>query len=86
MEYPESRPVEALPPSTLDNYLVHFFSSVKKKNGSDYNANGLKEIRKYLQHYLKSKGYPESLTKSERFMNSQMVFKKQFALRKERST
>ncbi|XP_064597158.1 uncharacterized protein LOC135463699 isoform X3 [Liolophura sinensis] len=74
--YDEARPIEQIPPETLDGYLVEFFATVKRKNGSEYQSSGLKEIRKYLQHHLKCHGYPESLTRSDKFAKCREVYLK----------
>lgn len=69
------RPMEQIPPAELDRYLSDFFSTVKKRSGQDYNSDTLLSLRSYIDRYLREKGYPCSITKSDVFANSQMAFK-----------
>ncbi|XP_064596747.1 uncharacterized protein LOC135463418 [Liolophura sinensis] len=69
------RPMEHIPPAELDKYLTDFFSTVKKRSGQDYNSDTLLSLRSYIDRYLREKGYPCSITKSDVFANSQVAFK-----------
>lgn len=71
----EHRRMEELPPEKLDEYLVMFFKSLKKQNGTDYLPNSLKALRTGMVYYLKTCGYPESIARATTFARSQQAFR-----------
>ncbi|XP_064597159.1 uncharacterized protein LOC135463699 isoform X4 [Liolophura sinensis] len=73
-----------IPPDALDIYLTEFFISVERKDGNEYHSSGLRRLRESLQYYLKTYGYPMSITKSPTFLQSQKAFQEKFRLLKEK--
>lgn len=86
-KYPdEHRTIEDIPPIELDFYLAGFFQEVKKPSGTDYSPESLRTLRSYIQGYLETKNYPESITKSRTFLKSQQVYShRRVQLRNKRS-
>ncbi|XP_064597062.1 uncharacterized protein LOC135463632 isoform X15 [Liolophura sinensis] len=86
-KYPdEQRNIENIPPDELDFYLAGFFQEVKKPSGMDYSPESLRTLRSYIQGYLETKNYPESITKSRTFLKSQQVYsQRRIQLRSKRS-
>lgn len=80
----ESPSITDIPPSALDIYLTEFFISVERKDGNEYHSSGLRRLRESLQYYLKTCGYPMSITKSPTFLQSQRAFQEKFHLLKEK--
>ncbi|XP_064596905.1 uncharacterized protein LOC135463552 isoform X17 [Liolophura sinensis] len=71
----EHRRMEELPPEKLDEYLVMFFKTLKKQNGTDYLPNSLKALRTGMVYYLKTCGYQESIARGPTFARSQQAFR-----------
>lgn len=76
--YNDYREIETIPPPELDSYLVDFFSTIKRKNGTDYHPSSLNSLRKFLDFHLKENGYPHSITTSSSFSKCQVAFRMKF--------
>lgn len=74
----DSRAVEEIPPRELNDYLVTFLTTIKKKNGSPYFAKSLKCVRDSIDRHLKDQNYPCSITTSLEFSTSQVAYRKQY--------
>lgn len=73
--YSEERKIEDIPPTELNEYLAHFFSTIKQHTGDDYRPNSLKRLREFIQRYLKSVRYPCSIGTSPQFRSSQVALR-----------
>ncbi|XP_064597192.1 uncharacterized protein LOC135463713 isoform X6 [Liolophura sinensis] len=71
----DNRYIEDIPPKILDEYLVEYFSVVRKVSGEDYSIGSFKSLRSCMELYLKQKEYPFSITSSHEFLKSQKAFK-----------
>jgi hypothetical protein len=79
----EARAVHMIPPDELDRFLGHFFVSVRKQNGEEYEPCYLKNIQNSLERHLKNRMYSVSLTNGREFHNSRQMLKaKQIDLKK----
>ena len=52
----EHREVEDIPAKELNRLLSHFFVSLKKKNGEDYEPNSLTAFQRSIDRHLREKG------------------------------
>ena len=52
----EHRKVENIPAKELNRLLSHFFVSLKKKNGEDYEPNSLTAFQRSIDRHLREKG------------------------------
>ena len=68
--------VEKISPTLLDMYLKGFFEFAKKSDGMEYEPESLIGFMNSFERYLKTKGYPESLLRSDAFKESRLVLKK----------
>ncbi|XP_064596992.1 uncharacterized protein LOC135463599 isoform X6 [Liolophura sinensis] len=71
----EQRKIETIPPQELDEYLVEFFSLLKRRDGRDFDPSGFGKYRSAMDNFLTRKKYPVSIRRSELFLRSQMIFK-----------
>lgn len=71
----EQRKIETIPPQDLDQYLVEFFSLLKRRDGRDFDPSGFGKYRSAMDNFLSRKKYPVSIRRSELFLRSQMIFK-----------
>ncbi|KAM6113817.1 LOW QUALITY PROTEIN: uncharacterized protein KIAA1958-like [Phoenicopterus ruber ruber] len=71
----EMREIYELPPKDLNNYLVSFYSSAKRQNGSDFSASSLHFFQSSIERYLKDHNYKYSVVKGLEFRASQEALK-----------
>ena len=57
----EHRKVEDIPAKELNRLLSHFFVSLKKKNGEDYEPNSLTAFQRRIDRHLREKGVEVSI-------------------------
>jgi len=57
----ETRLIEFIPPSHLNDFLAEMFISIRKTNGEDYEPSTLESLKNSLERHLKEKNYPHSL-------------------------
>ena len=57
----EHRKVEDIPAKELNRLLSHFFVSLKKKNGEDYEPNSLTAFQRSIDRHLREKGVEVSI-------------------------
>lgn len=70
----EKRVIEDIPAAELDSYLSDFFSLVKKPNGEDYDPGSYRNLRSFIDRFLKEKGYPHLIKRSPLFKKSRTAF------------
>ncbi|KAM6331623.1 uncharacterized protein KIAA1958 homolog isoform 2-T2 [Alca torda] len=82
----ETREIYNLPPEDLDNYLASFYSSAKRRNGTDFSASSLHFYQSSIERYLKDHSYEYSVVKGLEFRASQeaLKLKQQHLSQKER--
>lgn len=82
----ETREIYNLPPEDLDNYLALFYSSAKRRNGTDFSASSLHFYQSSIERYLKDHSYEYSVVKGLEFRASQeaLKLKQQHLSQKER--
>lgn len=71
----ETREIYNLPPEDLNNYLVSFYSSAKRRNGTDFSANSLHFYQSSIERYLKDHNYEYSVVKGPEFRASREALK-----------
>ncbi|XP_063214390.1 uncharacterized protein KIAA1958-like [Chroicocephalus ridibundus] len=71
----ETREIYNLPPEDLDNYLALFYSSAKRRNGTDFSASSLHFYQSSIERYLKDHSYEYSVVKGLEFRASQEALK-----------
>ena len=71
----EVRPIESLPPIELDRYLTTFFSVIKKHDGNEYEPASLRGMLCSVERYLRSKNYPNSVTRDAVFLDTRNMLK-----------
>ena len=57
----EHRKVEDIPAKELNRLLSHFFVSLKKKNGEDYEPNSLTAFQRSIDRHLRENGVEVSI-------------------------
>ena len=72
-EKPKS--IESLSPEDLDEVLGHFYTELKKKDGSHYEPVSLGVMQTSLDRYLKNKGYKVSIIRGREFAKSNKILK-----------
>ncbi|XP_064597106.1 uncharacterized protein LOC135463662 isoform X5 [Liolophura sinensis] len=75
LEFASQPAVETLDPDTLNSYLVDFFGSIKRPDGTDYKRRSLENLRCNLDRYLREIGYEHSIIASPLFLDSQLVYR-----------
>lgn len=71
----ESRKLEFIPPSQLNDYLSAFLLAVRKKDGGEYEPCTLQSFISSIDRYLKTNGYKTSLRGSIEFSRTMEVLK-----------
>ncbi|XP_074020141.1 uncharacterized protein KIAA1958-like [Numenius arquata] len=71
----ETREIHNLPPEDLDNYLASFYSSAKRRNGTEFSASSLHFYQSSIERYLRDHGYEYSVAKGLEFRASQKALK-----------
>ncbi|XP_009885516.1 PREDICTED: uncharacterized protein LOC104288410 [Charadrius vociferus] len=71
----ETREIYDLPPEDLNNYLASFYSSAKRRNGTDFSANSLHFYQSSIERYLKDHNYEYSVVKGPEFRASREALK-----------
>lgn len=71
----EMRKIHMLPPADLDHYLVSFFNSVKKQNGTDFSASSLTFFQYNINQYLKDHNYQYNMMRGPEFRASREAYK-----------
>ncbi|XP_009081866.1 PREDICTED: uncharacterized protein KIAA1958-like, partial [Acanthisitta chloris] len=82
----ETREVHVLPPADLDHYLVSFFNSTKKQDGTDFSASSFLFFQQSIKQYLKEHNYQYNVVSGLEFKASQEALKQkhQYLFQKER--
>ena len=57
----------------LNKILEDFYATVRKKNGEDYEPDGLRVMVTAMERYLADKGYKYSIIHSREFQSSKHV-------------
>lgn len=70
----ESRNLETIPSTELNEYLTEYFSVVQKHSGGEYTPISLTNLRCLIERYLKEKNYGFSIIRSPEFGSAQRVF------------
>ncbi|XP_064597375.1 uncharacterized protein LOC135463852 isoform X1 [Liolophura sinensis] len=83
--YNDKRWIFEIPPKTLDNYLTEFFTTIKRPSGADYKIDSFRSLRSNIERYLKECDYPESITRSHLFSQSQNAYANRTAQLSEKS-
>lgn len=73
-KYGETRRIETIPPPELDAYLAEFWQGLVRENGTDFLPVSLRKYRYCLDRFLVSNDYPESITTSLAFPQSQSAY------------
>ena len=68
-------PMERMNPKLLNRYLISFFELAKKSDGMDYEPESLIGFMNSYERYLKTKQYPESLLRSDIFLEARVLLK-----------
>ena len=63
-------------PTELNKVLSEFYPELRKKDGSNYEPECLRVMRAGSDRYLRSKNYPVSLLKDEKFNESNVILEK----------
>ncbi|KAM6369075.1 uncharacterized protein KIAA1958-like [Pluvialis apricaria] len=71
----ETREIYNLPPEDLNNYLASFYSSAKRRNGTDFSANSLHFYQSGIERYLKDHNYEYSVVKGLEFRAAREALK-----------
>ncbi|XP_056000117.1 uncharacterized protein KIAA1958-like [Ostrea edulis] len=69
----ETREVNKMNPSELDNYIGSFLLSIRKADGSDYEPDTLTSYHRSIDRYLRENKYPFSLVNDKEFATSRTV-------------
>lgn len=75
LKYNERRQVERMPAEELDAYLTEFFTVLVRPDGQEFDVCHLSKARSNLDRFLRECGYAYSISKSEKFRESQAVVK-----------
>lgn len=75
----EQRMMEHIPPEQLDAYLTGFFNAATKPSGEEYSFSTFRLLHSRLDLYLQARGYACSIMKSQRFIKSQIAFKRKLS-------
>ena len=75
LTFGDSTAMEKMDPPLLNGYLKSFFEHAKKSDGMDYEPESLIGFMNSYERYLKTKGYPESLLRSDAFKESRTILK-----------
>ena len=71
----DQNPMERMNPNLLNRYLISFFELAKKSDGMDYEPESLIGFMNSYERYLKTKQYPESLLRSDIFLEARVLLK-----------
>ncbi|XP_032568252.1 uncharacterized protein LOC116799316 isoform X1 [Chiroxiphia lanceolata] len=71
----ETREIHTLPPEDLDRYLVSFFSSTKRQDGTDFSAHSFGFLQRSIERYLKEHSYQYNVVRGLEFRASQEAWK-----------
>ncbi|XP_029821222.1 uncharacterized protein LOC103761674 [Manacus vitellinus] len=71
----ETREIHTLPPEDLDRYLVSFFSSTKRQDGTDFSAHSFGFLQRNIERYLKEHSYQYNVVRGLEFRASQEAWK-----------
>jgi len=63
--------IESFSPQALDESLTKFYAEVRKRNGSEYEPDSLREMQTSIDRYLRQKNYPDSIISGREFKKSQ---------------
>ncbi|KAL3881693.1 hypothetical protein ACJMK2_028097 [Sinanodonta woodiana] len=78
----ETRNPENISANELDHYLSMYFTVIKKHDGNDYEPTSLRGMLCSLERYLRSRGYPSSVTRDNAFSRTRNALRgKQIRLR-----
>ena len=69
-EHGKDLELEKYNPTELNKVLFEFYPELRKKDGGNYEPECLRVMRAGLDRYLRSKNYPASLLKDEKFNES----------------
>ncbi|XP_062619802.1 uncharacterized protein KIAA1958 homolog [Saccostrea cucullata] len=69
----ETREINRIPTSELDNFIGSFLLSIWKADGSEYEPDTLTSYHRSIDRYLKEKKYPYSLVNDKEFETSRTV-------------
>ncbi|XP_064596617.1 uncharacterized protein LOC135463292 isoform X2 [Liolophura sinensis] len=73
-KYGETRRIETIPPPELDAYLAEFWQVLVRENGTDFLPVSFRKYRYCLDRFLVANDYPESITTSHAFPQSQSAY------------
>ncbi|XP_027560423.1 uncharacterized protein LOC113978012 isoform X2 [Neopelma chrysocephalum] len=71
----ETREIHTLPPEDLDRYLVSFFSSTKRQDGTDFSAHSFSFLQRSIERYLREHSYQYNVVRGLEFRASQEAWK-----------
>ncbi|KAJ7419796.1 hypothetical protein BTVI_24129 [Pitangus sulphuratus] len=82
----ETREIHTLPPEDLDRYLVLFFSSAKRQDGTDFSVHSFGFLQRNIEQYLKEHNYQYNVVRGLEFRASQEAWnlKRQCLFQKKR--
>ncbi|XP_027756796.1 uncharacterized protein LOC114066365 isoform X2 [Empidonax traillii] len=82
----ETREIHTLPPEDLDRYLVSFFSSAKRQDGTDFSVHSFGFLQRNIERYLREHNYQYNVVRGLEFRASQEAWnlKHQCLLQKKR--